>query len=94
MFFYINSSNINCKINQRNVINWLFYELMISLYECGHSYNGTSREQLGDMGTISSYNNIKAQGDTGPMLKDNRVFFIKVRVIFIHCLKTYKYWRS
>ena len=26
--------------------------------------------------------------DTGPMLKDNRVFFIKVRVIFIYCLKT------
>ena len=28
------------------------------------------------------------------MLKDNPVFFFKVRVIFIYCLKTYKYWRS
>ena len=28
------------------------------------------------------------------MSKDNRVFLKKVRVIFICCLKTYKYWRS
>ena len=28
------------------------------------------------------------------MSKDNLVFFIKVRVIFIYCLKTHKYWRS
>ena len=28
------------------------------------------------------------------MSKDNRVFLKKVRVIFIYCLKTYKYWRS
>ena len=28
------------------------------------------------------------------MSKDNQVFFKKVRVIFIYCLKTYTYWRS
>ena len=28
------------------------------------------------------------------MSKNNRVFLKKVRVIFIYCLKTYKYWRS
>ena len=31
---------------------------------------------------------------TEPMLKDNQVFFKQVRVIFIYCLETYKYWSS
>ena len=42
----------------------------------------------------SLYGVVTSLGDKGPMSKDNRVFLKKLRVIFIYCLKTYKYWRS